>query len=120
VTETGVAVAHSDKSDTYYAVQMFGRPKSAAIEFKIKNQTDDEIKYRVGDETFTLRASSNRTHEQCRSTEVKFQWAEAGGDSETVRPRHADSFVVTKEEGKFHVTKEQPSGSSSEPSSSGR
>ena len=33
VTETGMAVAHREKSGKYYAVEMFGRPRSAAIEF---------------------------------------------------------------------------------------
>ncbi|PAY18663.1 hypothetical protein CKO51_15125 [Rhodopirellula sp. SM50] len=38
VTETGVAVASTD-GVTYYAVQLFGRPKSSAIEVKVTNQT---------------------------------------------------------------------------------
>lgn len=38
VTQTGVAVATSDQ-ETYYAVQMFGRPQSAAIEIQISNES---------------------------------------------------------------------------------
>src|SRR5690606_33078617 len=33
VVETGVAIAKSNDTDTYFAVQLFGRPKSKAIEF---------------------------------------------------------------------------------------
>lgn len=40
VTQTGVAVATSDQT-TYYAVQLFGRPKSAAIRLKIENESDE-------------------------------------------------------------------------------
>ncbi|WP_372895585.1 CAP domain-containing protein [Stieleria sp.] len=38
VTETGVSVATTD-GVTYYAVQLFGRPKSAAIQVKVTNTT---------------------------------------------------------------------------------
>ncbi len=38
VTETGVAVATGDDV-TYFAVQLFGRPKSAAIKLKVTNET---------------------------------------------------------------------------------
>lgn len=40
VTETGVAVATIDDV-TYYAVQLFGRPKSAAITFQVTNQSSE-------------------------------------------------------------------------------
>ncbi len=40
VTETGVAVATTD-SKTYYAVQLFGRPRSSAIKLKVTNESGD-------------------------------------------------------------------------------
>ncbi len=40
VTETGVAVATAD-GVTYYAVQLFGRPKSAAIQLKVTNESGE-------------------------------------------------------------------------------
>lgn len=39
-TQTGVAVATTDDV-TYYAVQMFGRPKSAAFRLKLTNESGD-------------------------------------------------------------------------------
>jgi uncharacterized protein YkwD len=107
VTETGVAVAQSEKSGKYYAVAMFGRPRSAAIEFSIKNETDAEVKYEIGDETLALPASSIRTHEMCRSAEVKFEWSEAEGQPQTLKPGAGDRFVIAKEAGKFRVRKEE-------------
>jgi uncharacterized protein YkwD len=106
VTETGVAVAQSEKSGKFYAVAMFGRPRSAAIEFSIKNETDAEVKYKIGDETLALPASSIRTHEQCQSAEVKFEWSEAEGQPQTLKPGPGDRYVVTKKGGKLIVRKE--------------
>ncbi|WP_231741768.1 CAP domain-containing protein [Stieleria varia] len=40
VTETGVGVATSDDV-TFYAVQLFGRPKASAIKLKIANESGD-------------------------------------------------------------------------------
>lgn len=40
VTDTGVAVATTDDV-TYYAVQLFGRPKSQAIKIQIRNETSE-------------------------------------------------------------------------------
>ncbi len=40
ITHTGVAVATTD-GVTYYAVQMFGRPKSASFRLKLTNDSDE-------------------------------------------------------------------------------
>ncbi len=40
ITHTGVAVATTDDV-TYYAVQMFGRPKSASFRLKLTNDSDE-------------------------------------------------------------------------------
>ncbi len=40
VTHTAVAVATTDE-ETYYAVQLFARPKSAAIKIKVTNESDE-------------------------------------------------------------------------------
>ncbi len=39
ITETGVAIATSDKT-TYYAVALFGRPESASIKLSITNESE--------------------------------------------------------------------------------
>ena len=64
--ELGMAVAHSEKSDKYYAVQVFGRPKSAEISFEIVNESGATFEYQLGDETLTLEPRYTRTHEFCR------------------------------------------------------
>src|SRR4051812_8958922 len=73
VTETGVAVARSEKTGYYYAVQMFGRPKSLAVVFKIVNHTDAALEYTIGEDKYTLEPRYTQTHTRCRAGEVTFQ-----------------------------------------------
>ena len=100
VSEIGVGVARSSKTGRFYAVQDYGRPKSATITFKIANKTKDEIKYVVNDKDFTLAPGYTETHESCRPAEVKFQWpegAQATKDAkETFRPKTGADYVVRK------------------------
>jgi uncharacterized protein YkwD len=51
VTETGVGVATTD-SVTYYAVQMFGRPRSAAFQMKLTNESGElqTVVFRANDQ----------------------------------------------------------------------
>ena len=54
VRETGVAIARGERTGYWYAVQLFGRPKSAALEFKIANESDATIQYSIKDRSFEL------------------------------------------------------------------
>jgi uncharacterized protein YkwD len=107
VTETGVAVARSEKTGYYFAVQMFGRAKSLALQFKIENRSAATASYKIGDRAFTLPPRYTRTHEQCRPTEVAF---ELPGDGKTVtqslKPESGARFVITGDGGTLRVKKE--------------
>src|SRR5205085_9863408 len=70
VTETGVAIARSADTGYYYAVQLFGRPKSLRIEFRIANSTGAVVRYKVGDREYDLPPGVVMTHEVCRPTDV--------------------------------------------------
>jgi uncharacterized protein YkwD len=104
VTDIAVAVARSEKTGYYYAVQMFGRPKSAAVEFRIDNKTKESVEYAVGDKAFTLPAGYARTHTQCRPSEVTFKWPGDGVKPTTLKPAAGDKLAVTKS---GEVTKEK-------------
>lgn len=65
VAETGVAVAQSEQTGVFYAVQLFGRPRSKAIKFKIHNTIRKTVSYQLGDKVFTLPSRYTRTHEMC-------------------------------------------------------
>jgi uncharacterized protein YkwD len=103
VTETGVAVARSEKTGYFYAVQMFGRPKSLAIEFKIANRSDAKLEYTVGEDRYTLEPRHLQTHSRCRpGEEIKFQ--EPKG-LEPVRVGPGDRFTVSGTNGNYQVQK---------------
>jgi len=108
VLEAGMAVAQSKESGKYYAVQVFGRPRSAAIEFSVVNESDAKIEYRLGDEDLSLEPRVIRTHQQCRASALKFAWTEAEGKPESFQPGQGDRFIVTKEQGKFRVSRQPP------------
>jgi uncharacterized protein YkwD len=65
VVDTGVAIAQSPKSQRYYAVQVFGRPRSQALRFSIGNATGREVRYALAGETFGLAPNVTRTHTRC-------------------------------------------------------
>ena len=74
VTETGVGIAQGDEG-RYFGVQMFGRPKSAAIRFSVRNNAGGTIEYRTGERDFSLGTRATRTHMVCRATEIRIALA---------------------------------------------
>ena len=103
VTETGVAIARSETTGYYFAVQMFGRPKSLAVHFKVVNESGESATYRVGEKTFTLPPRYTRTHEQCRPTAVVFALPAA---KETLQAEAGRRFVITDDGRRLKVKKE--------------
>jgi uncharacterized phosphosugar-binding protein len=85
--ETGVAVAKSEQSGRFYAVQLFGRPKSASIRAEIENRAGAIVKYKIGEEDFELEDRVIRVHEFCRPTDFTFLLPAADGTQRTVVER---------------------------------
>lgn len=106
VTQTGVAVARDDKSGYLFAVQMFGRPKAAAIEFTITNKTADEVEYQVitdGEkQSLTLPPRSIVTHTRCRPPSIKL----TESDSVPLQVAGKEKLLVRRD-GQQHVLVEQ-------------
>jgi uncharacterized protein YkwD len=98
VTETGVGVDRSEQTGYYYAVQMFGRPPTEMIEFQITNRTDTPITYAMDGQTFPLPPRSTRTHQQCQSAEISFQWPGKPEQTE-VQPQPGDHYTIIQENG---------------------
>ena len=90
VVDTGLAVARG-QSGTYYAVQMFGRPESMRIEFKISNRSGSAVQYIVDGQSFPLPPRVTRTHQRCRMPELRFV---AAGDK-----------TFTLQDGKHYVVR---------------
>lgn len=106
--EVGMAVAQSKKSSKYYAVQVFGRPRSAAIVFSVANESNAKIEYRLGDEKLTLEPRFTRTFEMCAASELRFAWTPAEGKPGSFQPVHGDRFIVRRKNGKFLVSRQPP------------
>jgi uncharacterized protein YkwD len=106
VTETGVAVAQSPDTGYFFAVQMFGRPKSQSIQFTVANESGSEIQYEIGTRIFPLPPRYSRTHERCRPEELVFRWPnEDKRPAKTVQASDGDRFIVTQQ-AEVKVTRE--------------
>ncbi len=108
VTDTGVAVARSERTGYYYAVQMFGRPHSLAIHFTVVNRSDGRVEYQVGTRSFPLAPDYSRTHTICRPAALKVHLPgeNAKKQARTFRPAGGERFVITGEGETYQVKKE--------------
>lgn len=106
VTQTGVGVARSEKTGYYYAVQLFGRPKSAAIRFRIDNRSGEEVTYSIEGKEFRLGPRYVRTHTRCRPAEVTFLPAQEKGKKRTVKPSDGDRYLIEAQGDGYSVKKE--------------
>lgn len=108
VTELGVAIAQSDDG-RYYAVQLFGRPRSEAIVVEIKNSFGDAVEYRLGEKTYELEKATLRRHQLCRPTKLSL---EPQSTDEEPQPEwtvaSGDRFVVTADEAGKPAIRELP------------
>jgi uncharacterized protein YkwD len=105
VTDAGMGVAHSEKSGRYYAVQLFGRPRSAMVEFEVVNATKGPIEYELDGKLLELPAGTTRTHGQCRSATLTFPWWKKDGKVERLQPLPGDRFEVSKEADHFWLSR---------------
>jgi uncharacterized protein YkwD len=103
-TDTGVAVAQSPRSGRYYAVQMFGRPRAAHIEFSIVNRSTSLVRYEVGGEWFQLPPRVTRTHEQCRAETLTLRLP--GETASTIiQPAAGERYAVERVGSRYRLTK---------------
>ena len=92
-TDTAVAVARSAKSGKYYAVQLFGRPASRMVEFRVTNGAREPVRYRVAGKEFSLGTGAARIHQQCGPDEVSV------AREKPVTPASGDRLVIVKAPG---------------------
>jgi uncharacterized protein YkwD len=110
VVETGVAVAHSQHSDRYYAVQMFGRPKSLQIAFEISNRSPSDIEYKLDGTEFSLSPRYSRTHYVCRPPELTLILpSDDGQQRESFTPDSGDQFVIRQAAGELIASRKKMS-----------
>ena len=91
VTETAVAIAHNPRTDYYYAVQLFGRPKSQMVEFKVANRTGDSVEYTLDGHTFQLPTRTTSRHQVCKRPVVEFR-------GKTLQPTNGQQLVIVNDQ----------------------
>ena len=91
VTETAVAIARSAKTDYYYAVQLFGRPTSQSIEFKVANRAGVAVSYGLDGQTYQLPARTTITHQVCKPAAVEFR-------GKTLQPVNGQQLVIVNDQ----------------------
>ncbi len=99
VTDTAVAIAHSANTGHYYAVQLFGQPKSASIRFSVANGADVAVEYAIDGETFPLPPRVTRTHQRCRLPVLGFQ-------GKTLEPRNGQRMLIVVENGALRLAED--------------
>jgi hypothetical protein len=93
VTEIGVAVARaSDQDPKFISVQLFGRPESLKVEFRIENRAGLAVSYVLGEETHMLPVRAIVTHTSCDPVQLTFEKAAAA--TQRFEPSNGDRFVV--------------------------
>jgi uncharacterized protein YkwD len=98
VQDIGIALARSSRTGRYYAVQDFGRPKSATITFKVSNRIETPVKYTVDGQKQTAGPLQTITHERSRPPELRFSWDEkvkvTPAAKMTFHPANGTSFTI--------------------------
>jgi hypothetical protein len=95
VTDIGVAIAQSEKSRTYYAVQLIGRPLSKRIEFRVANASPVTVDYDLNGKAYSLPPRSTRTHQECRAARLTVRLP-GEQQSTTVQPADGDRYEVER------------------------
>ncbi|HVW00842.1 MAG TPA: CAP domain-containing protein [Planctomycetaceae bacterium] len=97
VDDSGVGVAYSRKSAKYYAVQLFGRPKSKEIRFEVRNESPVPVSYRIDQKTFDVPPETAMTHQVCRPPKLVFLPPPKGvtlAFEKNERPQNGDELVI--------------------------
>ena len=96
VTESAVAISRSPRTDYYYAVQLFGKPKSQMVQFKVANRTDAGVEYTLDGQAFELPIQATRTHYVCNRPVVGFQ-------GKTLRPTSGQQLAIVNDQNGVQV-----------------
>ena len=96
VIDIGVGVARSPRTQRWYAVQMFGRQKSAATRFEIANRAEVAVQYELDAQRYTLPPRVSRTHEGCFSSALTMLWPN-GPESPGFEPGNGAHYVVQRD-----------------------
>jgi uncharacterized protein YkwD len=96
MTEIGVGIARSERTQRHYAVQKFGRPQSASTRFEMANRADAPVRYELAGKVFNLPPRVTRTHEGCFDGTLKVLGPD-GPPSPEFSPRDGARYTVLRD-----------------------
>lgn len=77
--DTGIGVAKAPGANRYYAVQLFGRPRSQEIRYALVNRLDQPVAFRRGGKPDTLRPGMVVTLRSCGPNEIALEGIAGSG-----------------------------------------
>lgn len=98
VTEIGVAVAQSEQTGVFYGVQLFGRRKSEAIRFTIRNTAEQTVTYTLAEQEHSLPPRYTRTHEMCVPHSLSLETDTDSNDRSVHEPGNGERLVIRQSE----------------------
>lgn len=103
-TDTGVAVMRGARSGRYYAVQVFGRPRSLNVEFRIANRSPTPVSYELDGRTHHLPPRTTDTHQQCSAPRLVVRLP---GEREptVVQPADGERYAIERTAGRYRLRK---------------
>ncbi|MCA9110760.1 MAG: CAP domain-containing protein [Planctomycetaceae bacterium] len=104
VTEIGVAVAQSKKTGVFYAVQLFGRPQSESIQFKVRNAIGETVSYQLGEQSFNLPPGYTRTHEMCVPKSLSL--TSDKHEAKTWQPQSGNQFDIRRQDSEIVLVRQ--------------
>src|SRR5262245_29967906 len=94
VTEIGIAVVRApDRDPKFISVQLFGRPETLKVSFRIENRSGVTVSYRLGSRSHDLQPRAIATHADCSLQQLGFDGVPTGHSKS--EPRNGDRYVLT-------------------------
>jgi uncharacterized protein YkwD len=104
ITQVGIGVARSAKGGEYYAVQVFGRPMTQMVKFRVTNRTSATVRYDYRKRTIALAPKQARNHESCVAGELHVDTA---AQDAVARPKDGGRYAIVEvAQGVYRVTEE--------------
>lgn len=103
LTQIGVGVVRDPKDGEYFAVQVFARPMSHIVKFRVANRSNATVRYEYRKRAVTLAPRQTRTHESCVNSDLNVEKASADA---AVRPRNGGRYAIVDAGGALRITEE--------------
>lgn len=96
--DIGVAVARSESSARWYAVQLLARPAAMRMRFELSNLSAQPLRYEFDGREFPLPPGVTRWHESCSSKPIEIR-ATDGTEPLQLQPRAGQHYRIGMDPG---------------------